>query len=76
MATACLVFAPKSFAIFGVGDITFDPSNYAILIETKLETAARWSEEVLKYEKMIQQQIEQIEKAKSCSTARTHCEPR
>ena len=56
---------PRAFAIFGVGDVVYDPINNGVLVETKVETLAQWASALTKAETQIQNQLQQIQKADS-----------
>jgi len=56
---------PRAFALFGVGDVVYDPINYGVLVETKVETLAQWASALTKAETQIQNQLQQIQKADS-----------
>jgi DNA repair exonuclease SbcCD ATPase subunit len=55
---------PSAFALFGVGDVVYDPINYGVLVETKVETLAQWASAIAKAETQIQNQLQQLEQAK------------
>jgi predicted nucleic acid-binding Zn-ribbon protein len=63
----CLFTTPVH-AIFGVGDVVYDPSQHITNIMNHVETIAQWAEEAIKWEQQIQNTIEQIEKAKQTVT--------
>jgi hypothetical protein len=63
----CLFTTPAR-AIFGVGDVVYDPSQHITNIMNHVETIAQWAEEAIKWEQQIQNAIEQIEKAKQTVT--------
>jgi division protein CdvB (Snf7/Vps24/ESCRT-III family) len=65
LAIVILAGAPRAFAIFGVGDIVYDPVNYGVLVETKIETLSQWATAIAKAETQIQNQIQQIQRAES-----------
>ena len=65
IAILALGALPRAFAIFGVGDIVYDPANYAVLVETKVETLSQWASAITKAETQIQNQLQQIQKADS-----------
>lgn len=56
IAATSFVFATPAFAIFGVGDITFDPSSYAAIGSLEATEIAKWAEAIKYYEDMILQQ--------------------
>ncbi|HWA09507.1 MAG TPA: hypothetical protein VG838_08670 [Opitutaceae bacterium] len=60
-----LAAATRAFALFGVGDVVYDPINYGVLVETKVETLSQWASAIAKAETQIQNQIQQIQKAES-----------
>jgi hypothetical protein len=60
-----LAALPRAFALFGVGDVVYDPINNAVLAETKVETLAQWASALAKAETQIQNQIQQIQTAES-----------
>ena len=64
---AGLAFAtvlPRAFAIFGVGDVVYDPLSYGVLVETKIETLSQWASAIAKSETQIQNQLQQLQQAK------------
>lgn len=64
---ALLAFAsvlPSAFALFGVGDVVYDPINYGVLVETKIETLTQWASAIAKSETQIQNQLQQLQQAK------------
>lgn len=65
LAVLFLGAASHAFAIFGVGDIVYDPVNNGVLVETKVETLAQWATAIGKAETQIQNQIQQIQQAES-----------
>lgn len=60
-----LAGATRAFALFGVGDVVYDPINNGVLVETKVETLAQWASALAKAETQIQNQLQQIRKADS-----------
>jgi membrane-associated HD superfamily phosphohydrolase len=65
IAALALAALPRAFAIFGVGDIVYDPVNNGVLVETKVETLAQWASALAKAETQIQNQLQQIQRADS-----------
>jgi len=65
IAVLFLAALPRAFAVFGVGDIVYDPINNGVLIETKIETLTQWASALAKAETQIQNQIQQIQSAES-----------
>jgi membrane-associated HD superfamily phosphohydrolase len=59
---------PRAFALFGVGDVVYDPINNGVLVETKVETLAQWASALAKAETQIQNQLQQIQRADSLLT--------
>src|SRR5581483_1884864 len=59
---------PRAFALFGIGDVVYDPVNYGVLVETKVQTLAQWASAISKAETQIQNQLQQIQKADSLLT--------
>lgn len=57
--------APRALAIFGVGDVVYDPVNNGVLVETKVETLAQWASALAKAETQIQNQLQQIQQAEN-----------
>lgn len=57
LALACLV--PSAFAILGIGDIVFDPSNYGQAVQRLLQLQQQYAQLVQTYE-MIQRQYQQM----------------
>ena len=43
IAALTLAVLPRAFALFGVGDVVYDPVNNGVLVETKIETLAQWA---------------------------------
>jgi membrane-associated HD superfamily phosphohydrolase len=65
IALVSLGTLPRAFAIFGVGDVVYDPVNNGVLVETKVETLAQWASALAKAETQIQNQLQQIQRAES-----------
>jgi hypothetical protein len=67
LTTALIVLCtlPRAFALFGVGDVVYDPINNGVLVETKVETLAQWASALAKAETQIQNQLQQIQQAES-----------
>jgi predicted nucleic acid-binding Zn-ribbon protein len=59
-----LLTAPRAHAIFGIGDIVFDPSSYAFQITHEVKELAHFAEEIKKFEDQILNQAKQIQQAK------------
>jgi hypothetical protein len=68
ISSLALLLATRSYAIFGVGDIVYDPVNNGVLAETKIETAINWATQLGKMEDEISNQLQQIQKAKDLLT--------
>lgn len=67
-AVITLAVLPRAFALFGVGDVVYDPVNNGVLVETKVETLAQWASALAKAETQIQNQLQQIQRADSLLT--------
>jgi hypothetical protein len=65
IALVSLAALPRAFAIFGVGDVVYDPVNNGVLVETKVETLAQWASALAKAETQIQNQLVQIQRTES-----------
>jgi hypothetical protein len=50
---AFLCFTSRAFAIFGVGDIVWDPTIYGFHVVHETKELAHWAEEIKRYEDMI-----------------------
>ena len=68
LAAITLAVLPRAFALFGVGDVVYDPVNNGVLVETKVETLAQWASALAKAETQIQNQLQQIQRADSLLT--------
>ena len=62
-ALALLFCASRAYALFGVGDIVFDPSAYGAIITSHVETLAKFAEQIKAAEDQILNQKKQIEEA-------------
>jgi hypothetical protein len=49
----CTFTTSPGFAIFGIGDVVFDPTQYGFQISHQAKTLAHWAEEIKRYEDMI-----------------------
>ena len=65
IAVLSLAALPRAFALFGVGDVVYDPVNNGVLVETRVETLAQWASALAKAETQIQNQLQQIQRADS-----------
>ena len=63
LAVLSLGALPRAFALFGAGDVVYDPINYGVLVATKVETLAQWANALTKAETQIQNQLQQIQRA-------------
>lgn len=52
--------ARPAFALFGLGDVVFDPTQYGFQLSHEIKELAHWAEEIKKYEDFILKQQEQI----------------
>lgn len=59
-----IAFPLPSYAVFGVGDIVYDPANYGAQITTRVETLAKFAEQIKGIQDQILNQMKQIEEAK------------
>lgn len=65
LATCAALACPSSsFAIFGVGDIVHDPVTYGGIITTRVETLAKFAEQIKTMQDQILNQMKQIEEAR------------
>ena len=47
------VLSARAYAIFGVGDIVFDPTLHGWHLTHEVKEAAQWAEQIKKYQDMI-----------------------
>ena len=53
------IFTPRAYAIFGFGDIVFDPSNYAEAVQQLLQMQRQYAQMVQTY-LMVRNQYEHM----------------
>lgn len=61
---ALLIAASPAYALFGVGDVVYDPVVDGAIVETRIETLTQLAEQMKKFEAQIENQMKQIDEAK------------